>query len=417
MTCTPFTTPAAISPAMIHRSWMSGLDAWRATLDGTLGYWQGAWQRNLTPLDVAGDLSRWWDETSNRRVPEWATPNRVVLESPIARLRDFGDGSDTRVVPTLLVPPQAGHDSCIVDYSPEQSQVKTARAAGLTRLYSLDWVGATQATKDAGIEDYVAFLEQAIEHIGGPVNLIGDCQGGWLATIYAALRQEHVHTLTIAGAPIDFHAGEAVIHDYVQLLSPADLGFYQDVVRLGGGVMKGEFMLNGFILIKPESEVAKHVQLLANIHDAEHVARHRAFEDWFTHTQDIPGAFYLWIVEHLFRDNALIRGELTVGGERVDLRRIECPVNLLAGEADHITPPAQVFALAGAVSTPPEHISQRTTSGGHLGLFMGREALREAWPPIVADLFDRSQAGEGTGSARRRAIAASPVDRDPIPAP
>lgn len=390
MTCTPFTATAATSPAMVQRAWISGLDTWRAAVDGGLGYWQGALQRGVTPFHVARDLSRWWGETSNRRAPEWATQNRVVLDGPLVRLRDFSDGDEPRVVPTLLVPPQAGHASCIVDYSPTQSQVKTARAAGLTRLYSLDWVGATQATKDAGIEDYVAFIDRAIEHIGGPVNLIGDCQGGWLSTIYAALRPEHVHTLTIAGAPIDFHAGDAVIRDYVQLLSPADLGFYQDVVRLGGGVMKGEFMLNGFIAIKPENEIAKHLQLLANIHDAEHVTRHRAFEDWFKHTQDIPGAFYLWIVEHLFRDNALIRGELTVGGARVDLRRISCPLNLLAGETDHITPPPQVFALAGAVSTAPQHITRRTTSGGHLGLFMGREALREQWPPIVTDVFARS---------------------------
>jgi poly(3-hydroxybutyrate) depolymerase len=392
MTCTPFSATAATSPEMVERAWTSGLDTWRAAVDGGLGYWQGAWQRGITPLHVADDLLRWWNETSNRRAPEWATQNRVVLEGSLVRLRDFTVAGGPRVIPTLLVPPQAGHSSCIVDYSPTQSQVKTARAAGLTRLYTLDWVGATQETKDAGIEDYVAFMDRAIEHIGSPVNLIGDCQGGWLATIYAALRPEHVHTLTIAGAPIDFHAGDAVIHDYVRLLSPADLGFYQDVVRLGDGVMKGEFMLKGFIALKPENEIAKHLQLLANIHDAEHVTRHRAFEDWFKHTQDIPGAFYLWIVEHLFRDNALIRGELTVGGTRVDLRRINCPLNLLAGETDHITPPQQVFALAGAVSTPPQHITQRTTSGGHLGLFMGQEALREHWPPIVADVFERSQA-------------------------
>ena len=79
--------------------------------------------------------------------------------------------------PSLLVPPQAGHASCIVDYNPAQSQVKTARAAGLTRLYSVYWVGATQ---DAGIEDYVAFMDRAIEHIGGPVNPIAMFKaGGW----------------------------------------------------------------------------------------------------------------------------------------------------------------------------------------------------------------------------------------------
>ena len=84
--------------------------------------------------------------------------------------------------------------------------------AGLERAYSLDWIGATAATKDATISDYLDVIESAVGQIGGPVNLIGDCQGGWLATIYAALRPEHVNTLTIAGAPVDFHAGEPVIH-------------------------------------------------------------------------------------------------------------------------------------------------------------------------------------------------------------
>ena len=48
---------------------------------------------------------------------------------------------------------------------------------------------------------------RAVERIGAPVNLVGDCQGGWLAAIYAALHPGRVHTLTVAGAPIDFHAG------------------------------------------------------------------------------------------------------------------------------------------------------------------------------------------------------------------
>ena len=126
-------------------------------------------------------------------------------------------------------------------------------------------------------------------------------------------------------------------------------------------------MLNGFIVLKPDSEVAKQLELLTNIHDPDHVLRHRAFEDWFKHTQDIPGAFYLWIVEHLFRDNALIRGKLTVGGERVDLRRIRCPVNLLAGATDHITPAPQVFALAGAVSTPRKDVTRRSPVAGTSG--------------------------------------------------
>ena len=317
------------------------------------------------------------------------------------------------MVPTLVLPPQAGHDSCIVDYSPTQSQMKVIRAAGLERAFSLDWIGATAETRDAGIDDYLSFVERSIEHIGGPVNLIGDCQGGWLAAIYAALHPEQVNTLTLAGAPIDFHAGEPVIHDWVQALGSEDLAFYRGVVEQGGGVLKGEHMLNGFILIKPENEVAKQLQLLTHLHDAEHLERHHHFETWFKHVQDIPGAFYLWIVEHLFMANGLVEGTLEIGGERVDLARIDCPLFLLGGARDHITPPAQVFAAADHVSTPPADVEKHVNSGGHLGLFMGSRRCastgRRCWPPS-----SRVRAGTPTprprsrGRATRRRASAPP---------
>jgi poly(3-hydroxybutyrate) depolymerase len=416
MICSPTNSLLAPTPEVARRALDGTLETWRAVMDGTLDYWTGALRRGDTPLDVATDFGRFWRETTSRRPPRWASPSRVVLQSDLARLRDCSKGDDD-VVPTLVFPPQAGHDSCIVDFSAEQSQVKTIRAAGLTKLFTLDWKGATQATKDASIEDYLGFAERAVEHIGAPVNLVGDCQGGWLAAIYAALHPEQVNTLTIAGAPIDFHGGEGVIHDWVRYCSPLDLSFYEGVVAFGDGVMKGEFMLNGFVIIKPENEVAKQFQLINELRDEDRLARHRVFEDWFKHTQDIPGAFYLWIVEHLFRDNELVAGTLDVGGRRVDLANIACPLFLLGGATDHITPPAQVFALEHHASTPSADVVKRVTSGGHLGLFMGSEALREHWPPIMAQVLERSKPAARPEPARRRAKRVTPPVKSPIPAP
>jgi poly(3-hydroxybutyrate) depolymerase len=363
-----------------------------ASLDGTLRWLADAGSRPAPGFD----LLRWMRLVADRREPRWAHANEVVLETPVARVRDFSLPGADAVVPTLVLPPQAGHDSCIVDFSRRQSQITVLRDAGLGNLYALDWIGATASTRNAGIEDYLAVVDAAVELSGGgPVNLVGDCQGGWLATLWAALRPERVNTLTIAGAPIDFHAGSPVIGDYVQALPPA---FYRGLVALGGGVLRGELLLGGFIVINPGSELARQLALLAALDDPAHVTRYAEFEDWFKHTQDLPGAFYLWIVEHLFRRNALVAGGLEIGGARIDLAKIGAPLYLLGGAADHITPPPQVFALAEHASTPADRVVKRTTGGGHLGLFMGSEALRDHWPPLMADVYARSRRRRRRGS-------------------
>src|SRR4051812_37163929 len=414
------TSPTStFSPVMARHLFEGVVDSSLAVLEGATSYWTGALARGATPLDLAEDAVAWWEATLDRREPTWSSPNEVVLSTPFAALRDFSQGSRKQVVPTLVLPPQAGHHSSIIDFSPKQSQIDTIRGAGLERVYGMEWLGATRATRHTRIEDYVAFLDEALDHIGGPVNLIGDCQGGWLAAIYAALRPGAINTLTLAGSPIDFHTGDGPIHEWVKLLcSNGDMSFYEAMVAAGGGNMPGENILAGFVVIKPDNEVVKQLQLLTEIGNEKHLERHRSFEDWFKFTQDLPGDFYLWIVRELFRDNKLIAGELKVGGERVDLGRIKAPLYLLAGGTDHITPPPQVFAARGAVSTPASKVVERTTSGGHLGLFMGREALREHWPPILADVLAHSRKRAPRNAARQRAKRRTPTrGRKTIPAP
>jgi poly(3-hydroxyalkanoate) synthetase len=271
----------------------------------------------------------------------------------------------------------------VVDFSPGQSQVRTALDAGLD-VYALEWLGATDGTKDASIEDYVGVVASAVARIGRPVHLVGDCQGGWLAAIYAALHPADVETLTVAGAPIDAHAGDSAIADYVRLgggMTP-----YQLAVELGGGVLPGSYMVGGFVALQPETELATHLELALHLDDNAYVERYSAFRNWYDHTQPIPGAMYLWAVEHLFLRNELVRGEMTVGGRRVTLDAVTCPLTLIGGADDHITPPEQVFAFAGQAGTDPGKVEAILVSGGHLGLFMGRESLRTAWQPLFERL-------------------------------
>lgn len=401
----------------------------------TGAYWIDAVQRIAKPGDAARRSLLWLSAMADRREPTWHLPNEVALSTPFALLRDFTEARhrDDDVVPTLVLPPQAGHSSTVIDYSPQQSQLAMIRAAGLTRLYALDWRPATTATKHVTITDYLDVIDRSIRRMGGKANLVGDCQGGWLATIYAALHPDRVNTLTLAGAPIDFHAGDSVIAASTRLMAGTmGMAPYKALVAAGGGNMPGSAVLSNFISIQPQSEISRQLQLLENIDDPTHVERYRVFEDWFKYTQDIPGAFYLWLVENLFWRNRLIRGRLTVGGRRVDMAAIDCPLLLLAGSTDHITPAPQLFAAAEQVGTPPADITYRTASAGHLGLFMGRDALRHDWPVLMETVYshsvpgarrasDGSGSGSGTGRAARRrssvAAVADPRDTPRVPAP
>jgi poly(3-hydroxyalkanoate) synthetase len=89
-------------------------------------------------------------------------------------------------------------------------------------------------------------------------------------------------------------------------------------------------------------------------------------------------------------NNELIAGTLTVAGAQVDLGAITCPLFLLAGSSDHITPPGQVFALADYAGTDPSEVHRQIAPGGHLGLFMGHESLNTQWAPLLSSIAARS---------------------------
>ena len=202
-------------------------------------------------------------------------------------------------------------------------------------------------------------LEEAAQFLGGRVNLVGDCQGGWLAVVCAGLHPEHVNMLTIGGAPIDTHAGQSAIQEWTRLLARRnELAVYRTLVRVGGGVQRGKHQLTGFKLLEPGAELERLTGLLAN-NPIPILTRHIDFTNWFD-----AGAFYLWIIEHLFVHNELARGVLVVDGRRVNLSAVDCPIFLLAGIKDHITPPEQVWALADLVPTPAEHISRALVDAG-----------------------------------------------------
>jgi poly(3-hydroxyalkanoate) synthetase len=168
-----------------------------------------------------------------------------------------------------------------------------------------------------------------------------------------------------------------MVHD-----SPAS--FYQELVGLGGGLMKGKFMLQGWKNMHPgQHYIQDHLDLYRHIEDPEYVSKEEAFNSWYENPIDLPGRWYLEVIDQLFKENRLARGEFVGLGRKLNLRNIACPAYLLAGASDDITTPEQVLDAAKYIGTPRDRIVQKTVPGGHIGLFMGANTLKEHWPPIA----------------------------------
>ena len=55
---------------------------------------------------------------------------------------------------------------------------------------------------------------------------------------------------------------------------------------------------------------------------------------------------------------------------------------MLAGDADDLTPAAQVFNAEQLLGTPQNKVVKKLVPGGHIGLFMERKTLEDTWPEI-----------------------------------
>jgi poly(3-hydroxyalkanoate) synthetase len=312
--------------------------------------------------------------------PKLATANQVMLDLRTMVLRDYSAEGATGV-PTIVDAPYAGHTAMIADYHKGQSLVETLLANGLDRVFLTDWKSATEDMKDLEIDQYLAELNVCVDDLGGRVNLIGLCQGGWLSAMYAARFPHKVATLVLAGSPIDTGAGNGPIKEMAQ---STPTSFYEELVALGGGLMRGKFMLDGWKNMHPEEHYFKnYIDLYEHIDDPVYLSKTETFESWYEHTLDLPGRWYLQAIVQLFKENRFAKGTFVGLGEQLNLKNVTCPVYLLAGEADDITTKEQVFDAEKYLGTRKDQIKKLLVPGGHIGLFMGSRTLKETWPDIA----------------------------------
>ncbi|MFT4121733.1 alpha/beta fold hydrolase [Bradyrhizobium sp.] len=333
---------------------------------------------------LAVDACFWWlravpAEEGDSSLP-WTTPGAVALELATMRLRDCARGRSGQ--PALVCAPYALHRAQIADFAPGHSVVQSLQDGGIDRVYLTDWRSASPDMRHLSIDSYLGDLNVAVDEIGAPVDLVGLCQGGWLSLLYAARFPAKVRRLVLVGAPVDL----TIESGLSRLVRNAPELVYEQLVARGGGNVSGKEMLHLWSRPPGHDDIAAALQ--RSLADEEGAALLARFDRWNAETLNLPGAYYLQVVNWIFRENRIAAGSFVALGRNIRLSDVNAPVLLLAGLDDDVVPAAQAFAIAGQLGTPPAFVAAASEPCNHLGLFMGAKTHSHAWPRIAAWLRD-----------------------------
>jgi polyhydroxyalkanoate synthase len=293
-------------------------------------------------------------------------------------------------VPLLLVFALMNRPS-ILDLRPGHSFVEFMVKSGYD-LYLLDWGTPGPEDKNLKFDDYTLdYLPRAIrklKSIAGveEVSMLGWCIGAILATIYAALRPDDgLRNLILLTAPLDFSDKKSLT--FARWTD--ERYFNVDKVLSAFGNMPGEMIDYGAKALKPvENYIVNYLKLWDNIENPEVIEAWQAMNTWVTDNIPLAGGVFRQLIVDLYRNDRLMRGELMIRGERVDLSRLRANLLTVIAEGDHITPPCQSKAILSKVSSKDKELF--SVPGGHIGIMAGSGANKRTWPKINAWLGERS---------------------------
>jgi polyhydroxyalkanoate synthase subunit PhaC len=317
------------------------------------------------------------------------TPAEVVLAEGTHRLMRYRRETPASYGEPVLFCYALVNRAYILDLQPDKSVVQQYLKQGFD-VYLIDWGVPTDADRRLTLEHYVCgFLQRAVEWIRerqatDRVHLLGYCMGGTMTTLLTALRPELVRSLTLLAAPIDFCG-----HDGLLNLWTDPRHFDVDAVVDAFGNCPAWFLQTCFLFMNPVANlIEKNISFYEQMDDPRSMTNHFALESWVNDGIPVAGETFREFVKSLYQRNLLVKGELSLGGRRVDLARITCPLLLLTAKNDHLVIPASTEGVRPHVTTTD--IESMEIGAGHVGLVVSSRAHKSFWPAATRWLGDRS---------------------------
>ncbi|MFB5197116.1 alpha/beta fold hydrolase [Neobacillus sp. KR4-4] len=235
-------------------------------------------------------------------------------------------------------------------------------------VYFLDWGSPAYEDSELTLDNYILdYLEngvkRALRHSGAKeISMIGYCLGGTIVAIFTSLTNLPIKNLVLATVPIDFSIG-IVPDKWLNGLQKGTINF--DRLSEVYGVIPSEIMYGMFRGLSPVY-VSPWVNLISRAHDDEYVKKWRRMDKWTKDSASFSGAAFKQLFNDLYKDNKLLKGELTIGGRKVDLKNIHCSFFVFSTSRDTLILEKQSLPVMDMVSS--EDKTYEVFDGGHVSL-------------------------------------------------
>ena len=289
---------------------------------------------------------------------------KVVFRNELFELIQYAPTTEkVHKIPLVIVPPWI-NKFYILDLVPQKSFIAWAVSQGFT-VFVMSWVNPDEHLAHKTFEDYMK--EGVLEAVDAArkacgtrrVNALGYCVGGTLlsATLayMAATGDERIKSATLFTAQVDFtHAGDLLV-----FIDDAQLRSLEEMMA-ERGYLEGARMATVFNMLRPRDLIWPYVV-------NNYMLGKKPFPFdllyWNSDSTRMPAANHRFYLREFYKNNALAKGEMSLGGVKLDMSKVTLPVFELATREDHIAPARSVFSGARLFSGPVEFV---LAGSGHI---------------------------------------------------
>ena len=272
------------------------------------------------------------------------TPGKVIFQNDLIQLIQYAPTTGEVYERPLLVVPPWINKFYILDLVPEKSFVKWAVDQGFT-VFLVSWVNPDARLSVKTFEDYMqegilAAVEVINRQLGiHSINALGYCVGGTLLAstlaYMASKGDDRIASASFLAAQVDFSkAGDLLV-----FIDDAQLKALEEMMA-ERGFLDGSRMAAVFNMLRPRDLIWPYVV-------NNYLLGKKPFPFdllfWNSDSTRLPSANHAFYLREFYHLNRLSKGEMQLGGVKLDLSKIKIPIYELATKEDHIAPADSVF--------------------------------------------------------------------------